>query len=177
MGERTWGKGSVQNVIEMENGRSALKLTTAAYFRPSGKNIHRFPDSKDTDVWGVMPDAGYDMRLSDHEEGLLLADRQQRDILRPHPASGGERATAPGSQPPKNDTTVLPLQPVPVGPQSAAAPRGPAPVKSATASQEAGPAARPRRSGAAAKSHAPFVDRQLQMAVEYLTDQLARAKK
>ena len=49
MGERTWGKGSVQNVIEMENGRSALKLTTAAYFRPSGKNIHRFPDSKDTD--------------------------------------------------------------------------------------------------------------------------------
>ena len=58
MGERTWGKGSVQNIIELEHGRSALKLTTAAYRRPSGKNIHRFPDAKDKDEWGVMPDSG-----------------------------------------------------------------------------------------------------------------------
>ncbi len=43
VGERSWGKGSVQNVIELENGTSALKLTTASYHRPSGKNIHRFP--------------------------------------------------------------------------------------------------------------------------------------
>ena len=58
IGERTWGKGSVQNVIELEGGKSALKLTTASYHRPSGKNIHRFPDAKETDEWGVMPDAG-----------------------------------------------------------------------------------------------------------------------
>ena len=49
IGERSYGKGSVQNIIEMENDTSALKLTTASYWRPSGKNIHRFPDSKDTD--------------------------------------------------------------------------------------------------------------------------------
>ncbi len=30
MGERSWGKGSVQNIIELEHGKSALKLTTAA---------------------------------------------------------------------------------------------------------------------------------------------------
>jgi carboxyl-terminal processing protease len=60
IGERTYGKGSVQNVIRMEAGTSALKLTTASYWRPSGKNIHRFPDAKDTDEWGVKPnDAGY----------------------------------------------------------------------------------------------------------------------
>ncbi len=62
IGERTYGKGSVQNIIEMHEGRdpSALKLTTASYWRPSGKNIHRFPDSKDTDDWGVRPnDSGY----------------------------------------------------------------------------------------------------------------------
>ena len=53
IGERTWGKGSVQNVIELEGGRSALKLTTASYQRPNGKNIHRFPDAKETDEWGV----------------------------------------------------------------------------------------------------------------------------
>jgi carboxyl-terminal processing protease len=62
IGERTYGKGSVQNIIEMHQGsdRSALKLTTASYWRPNGKNIHRFPDSKDTDDWGVRPnDSGY----------------------------------------------------------------------------------------------------------------------
>ncbi|MCA9151459.1 MAG: S41 family peptidase, partial [Planctomycetales bacterium] len=53
MGERTWGKGSVQNIIELEGGRSALKLTTAGYRRPSGKNIHRFEGATDDDDWGV----------------------------------------------------------------------------------------------------------------------------
>jgi carboxyl-terminal processing protease len=64
VGERTYGKGSVQNIIEMHEGndRSALKLTTASYWRPSGKNIHRFPDSKDSDDWGVRPnDSGYQL--------------------------------------------------------------------------------------------------------------------
>jgi carboxyl-terminal processing protease len=86
MGERTWGKGSVQNVIELENGRSALKLTTAAYRRPNGKNIHRFPDAKEGDEWGVSPDAGYELRLSESETSALAADRRDRDILQPHRA-------------------------------------------------------------------------------------------
>jgi carboxyl-terminal processing protease len=62
IGERTYGKGSVQNIIEMHQSgeRSALKLTTASYWRPSGKNIHRFPESTDSDDWGVRPnDSGY----------------------------------------------------------------------------------------------------------------------
>ena len=29
IGERTWGKGSVQNVIDLEDGKSAIKLTVA----------------------------------------------------------------------------------------------------------------------------------------------------
>lgn len=82
MGERTWGKGSVQSVIELEEGKSALKLTTAAYFRPSGKNIHRFPDAKDQDEWGVMPDKGFQLKLSEKETVALIQDRRQRDILR-----------------------------------------------------------------------------------------------
>src|SRR5262249_34513419 len=56
IGERSYGKGSVQNLIPMENGRSMLKLTTAKYLRPSGKNIHKFEGSKDDDEWGVRPD-------------------------------------------------------------------------------------------------------------------------
>jgi carboxyl-terminal processing protease len=55
IGERSFGKGSVQNVIELENKSSVLKLTTASYWRPSGKNIHRHEGSKETDEWGVKP--------------------------------------------------------------------------------------------------------------------------
>jgi carboxyl-terminal processing protease len=53
VGERSFGKGSVQNVIEMEHKTSILKLTTASYWRPSGKNIHRLGSKNDE--WGVKP--------------------------------------------------------------------------------------------------------------------------
>ena len=59
IGERTWGKGSVQNVIELEGGKSALKLTTASYQRPSGKNIHRFPEPRKPTNGACMPDEGF----------------------------------------------------------------------------------------------------------------------
>ncbi len=39
MGERTFGKGSVQSIIPLEDG-SALRLTTAKYYTPSHKVIH-----------------------------------------------------------------------------------------------------------------------------------------
>jgi carboxyl-terminal processing protease len=38
MGERTFGKGSVQTVLQMGPG-SALRLTTARYFTPSGRSV------------------------------------------------------------------------------------------------------------------------------------------
>lgn len=82
VGERTWGKGSVQNVIQLEGGKSALKLTTSSYHRPSGKNIHRFPNSKESDEWGVMPDKGYEVKLSVEEMQHYLDYRRDRDVLR-----------------------------------------------------------------------------------------------
>lgn len=81
VGERTWGKGSVQNVIEIGDGQSALKLTTASYHRPSGKNIHRFPDSKPEDEWGVMPDEGYEVKFSVEELRKLSRSQQTRGAL------------------------------------------------------------------------------------------------
>jgi len=39
IGERTFGKGSVQTVIPLSDGQ-ALKLTTSRYFTPSGVSIH-----------------------------------------------------------------------------------------------------------------------------------------
>jgi carboxyl-terminal processing protease len=81
VGDRTWGKGSVQNVIELEDGKSALKLTTATYTRPNGHNIHRFPDAKDTDEWGVKPNDGLEVKLNNVEMGDLLTYRHDRDIV------------------------------------------------------------------------------------------------
>jgi carboxyl-terminal processing protease len=94
VGERTWGKGSVQNVIELEEGKSALKLTTSSYQRPSGKNIHRFPDAKESDDWGVRPNEGYDLRLTDRDMASLFDDRQRRDVLASADSSITEPARA-----------------------------------------------------------------------------------
>ncbi len=81
VGERSYGKGSVQNIIEMESQSSALKLTTASYWRPSGKNIHRFPESKDSEEWGVKPDPGFEVPLKYEERYEYLVNRRDRDII------------------------------------------------------------------------------------------------
>jgi carboxyl-terminal processing protease len=89
VGERSYGKGSVQNIIMMEHSTSALKLTTASYWRPSGKNIHRFPDRKDfeaahidPDEWGVKPDEGFEVPMKDTERYEYLVYRSDHDIVR-----------------------------------------------------------------------------------------------
>lgn len=84
IGERSYGKGSVQNIIPVENGTSALKLTTASYWRPSEKNIHRFPNSKDGDEWGVKPNKGYEVELTDDERIDYFKERRERDVIRPN---------------------------------------------------------------------------------------------
>ncbi len=82
VGERSYGKGSVQNIIPMENRQSALKLTTASYWRPSGRNIDRHPDSKETDEWGVKPDKGLEVPLTAEQRVEYVRWRNDRDIVR-----------------------------------------------------------------------------------------------
>ena len=171
MGERTWGKGSVQNIIELENGRSALKLTTAAYKRPSGKNIHRFPDSKDKDEWGVMPDLGYELGLNDQETHDLLVDRRNRDIIAAH-ATEREVGDAPAVPGPRGDKPA-------VAPVESPATLGPAVKDEPLARRTGFDEARGRQAGRQSESKPaaekkPFVDRQLEMAVKYLRDELAQ---
>ena len=82
VGERTWGKGSVQNVIGLEDGGSQLKLTMASYHRPSGVNIHRMKGAKTEDVWGVTPDEGFTHRFDDQQFFQWSETRHRREILR-----------------------------------------------------------------------------------------------
>ena len=79
VGERSFGKGTVQNLIPVEAGQSRLKLTIATYWRPSEKNIHRMSSSKDSDEWGVKPDAGCEVKLDDEEQTAWHQGRRQRD--------------------------------------------------------------------------------------------------
>jgi carboxyl-terminal processing protease len=80
VGERTYGKGTVQRMLEMESGRSLLKLTTAGFWRPSGANIHRPPEASESARWGVSPDAGYEVRLAPDEYAVYRLWRAERDM-------------------------------------------------------------------------------------------------
>jgi carboxyl-terminal processing protease len=63
LGEKTFGKGSVQTIFPLDDG-SALKLTVAKYYTPSHKVIHQH---------GIMPDIL--VPVSDREEAALLLQR------------------------------------------------------------------------------------------------------
>jgi carboxyl-terminal processing protease len=79
VGERTYGKGTVQQVIPLA-GTSLLKLTWASFWRPSGISIHRMADAPDNGSWGVVPDAGLERRLSSQEYAAYREYRSQRDL-------------------------------------------------------------------------------------------------
>ncbi len=81
VGERTYGKGTVQEVIELERSLGALKLTTASYWRPSGQDINRAKNATEKDPWGVQPDSGYEVPLDEKERIRLVRWRQRRDAL------------------------------------------------------------------------------------------------
>lgn len=68
LGGRTFGKGSVQSLLPIEDGKSALKLTTARYYTPSGLSIHEK---------GIEPDIKIDLSFPEIKalhEHLTLAN-------------------------------------------------------------------------------------------------------
>ena len=67
IGSRSFGKGAVQDVFSLTPDQGAVKFTVAGYVSPSGRNIHQFPNDKETDQWGVLPDEGYEVKLSDND--------------------------------------------------------------------------------------------------------------
>jgi carboxyl-terminal processing protease len=63
MGERTFGKGSVQTVMPLANGQ-ALKLTTSRYYTPSGSSLHER---------GLEPDVSLADALHGDERATAIA--------------------------------------------------------------------------------------------------------
>ena len=84
LGTQTFGKGSVQTILPLENG-AALRLTTALYFTPNGRSIQ---------VTGVTPDI-----TLENLTPTQIAAREQREIreenLRGHFGKKGQPEPAP----------------------------------------------------------------------------------
>lgn len=96
VGERSYGKGNVQSVIPIEGGRAAIRFTTAYYFPPSGRRIHKRPMDTMEHEWGVLPSVGAEVTLN--EEQLSVATERMRrrseplrnGVLSQHPLANDE---------------------------------------------------------------------------------------
>ncbi|MEO1618332.1 MAG: S41 family peptidase, partial [Planctomycetota bacterium] len=77
VGMRSYGKGTVQEIMPLEYGRRALRLTVARYFRPNNRNIHRMPDDTEDDEWGVTPNENFVIPM-DMESLIALQLRHSR---------------------------------------------------------------------------------------------------
>ena len=95
VGTQTFGKGSVQTVIELDDG-SALKLTIARYFTPLGRSIQEK---------GITPDVVVEqVKLADlrssHEDEPQQKERDLHGHLRgPEDRATSPTATAPAASP------------------------------------------------------------------------------
>lgn len=69
LGTKTFGKGSVQTVMEMDDG-SALKLTIALYFTPSGRSIQAQGIIPDIVVSSLLPETASTNKTPIREEDL-----------------------------------------------------------------------------------------------------------
>jgi carboxyl-terminal processing protease len=90
VGQRTYGKGSVQMLFPLDSSTAYLKLTTAHYYLPSGRCIHREKNSK---TWGVDPDVAVEMTPEQMHTAIVA--REQMDVLRDADA----KPLAPTTQP------------------------------------------------------------------------------
>jgi carboxyl-terminal processing protease len=81
VGGRSYGKGTVQRLVRIESGRSLLKLTSATYWRPSGKNIHRMAEDDEGAEWGVTPDPGLEVNLDEKGYEIWRSYRLRRDLI------------------------------------------------------------------------------------------------
>ena len=100
VGERSYGKGSVQELIPLDEKGGELKLTVAYYYLPSGRLVHRKKGATD---WGVQPQIYVPMDAA--TEDKVAQERYNQEMLRrpvaksvTRPATQ-EASTQPSAQP------------------------------------------------------------------------------
>jgi carboxyl-terminal processing protease len=91
LGTRTYGKGSVQEVIPLDSKSGELKLTVAYYYLPSGRLVHRKKDSKE---WGVEPQIIIPMDEA-AQRRVLIERSEMENYKRPVPKVTSRPSTQP----------------------------------------------------------------------------------
>lgn len=93
LGVKTFGKGSVQSLIPVGDGKAALKLTTARYYTPSGVCIHEK---------GIEPDIKVSLNFAEikalHEhlaasniDKVKMNEGKEKDAIHKETAGGKEK--------------------------------------------------------------------------------------
>ncbi|MBX3387797.1 MAG: hypothetical protein KF768_14620, partial [Phycisphaeraceae bacterium] len=104
IGERSFGKGSVQNVWPL-SPNTMMKLTTQYYYLPDGNTIHRRPGESQ---WGVDPHLTVQMLPEQVSEALRL--RQDADVVAIDEKSQVVEGTEKRPEPEKLITDSIDLQ-------------------------------------------------------------------
>jgi carboxyl-terminal processing protease len=95
MGEKTFGKGSVQTILPTSNG-AAVKLTTARYYTPSGRSIQAEGISPDVQISRLKLEAATQSEFGPLKEADLANHLQNND-------ANGKKAPAKTPEPGKAD--------------------------------------------------------------------------
>ena len=169
VGERSFGKGTVQQLFDVDAGRSMLRLTTASWATPSKRNIHRSKKNGgehryDADMaaeWGILPNEGFEVVLDDNDISRL--DRHMEQLswnaidARYAPPKPPDSKEPPASEEkPRSDDLSGELQDSPDSGDEA---------PGSDASEESDESKKPPPDG-------PFVDTQLQRAIEAVRQQI-----
>jgi carboxyl-terminal processing protease len=85
IGARTFGKGSVQSIIDLPGG-GGLRLTTMRYYTPGGRAIQ---------VEGIVPDVAVESSLSDGGNSVL----REHDLENHLPSEAAAQSSAPTPAP------------------------------------------------------------------------------
>ncbi len=109
VGARSFGKGSVQSVLELPSGNgSELKITEQGYYLPSGRSISRKDDSPN---WGVDPTPGFYVPMTDAELTAMLEVRRKEEVIHYAAEKGGspsaDSTPAPNWSDPDSILTAL----------------------------------------------------------------------
>ncbi|MBN1807133.1 MAG: S41 family peptidase [Sedimentisphaerales bacterium] len=85
VGERSYGKSSVQSIVSHLGEGAKLKYTTAYYYLPSGEKIkNRCTNRKTTDEdWGVLPQVNLNLR-SDEQLNITKMQRANESTAKDH---------------------------------------------------------------------------------------------
>ena len=82
MGNKTFGKASVQRVFPLSNSKSAVKLTVASYFTPNGVNIDKVGIIPDVEsAWFSRSERQMQLKLRDHEKLKTFIEENGDDVL------------------------------------------------------------------------------------------------